>query len=225
MNSRAWRGGDGPAEKLARLGVIACSKDLRAIRAVRDWYRSGAETYSYVFDVSSRVRGADVTQRCWLKACVALGSGGVGSIASQWLQRRALLEQFPGSTPRLFAAYKATVLEEDIRLSLTDAYRAGTSRTRVALLRSAGVLVGRLACWGFPVLDLSDLRSRGADAVVVDFGSDLGPPGLASRDQVEVLAQVLSVFERARQPLAREELMALDAGYSEGVRDIEGLAR
>ncbi|WP_210086861.1 hypothetical protein [Mycobacterium sp. OAE908] len=168
-------------ELLAILGAESVSAGFRAaglevgdelcFTTVRDWYRAGGESYVYVFDVSDNQQSF----RLLLKSLVG-SVGGLEYKFKEVLERRRLLEHRGIGTPKLYGHHKATLLEEFVPYTLREALsRPGDDMFRAAL--DAIRLGTTLDSLGFaPVSLFPDLRSHGANAVLVDFGSDLGPP-------------------------------------------------
>lgn len=142
------------------------------VETMSEWTRSGAETYSLVFAVRGR---GSIDRLFRLKACVAFALGtGLDGILQGWLSRRAALEAVGVETPRLHASGQGVILEEEIPFDLATALRSeGSEGVRLGLV---DLIVG-LSRLGFsPRTGFSGIRSRGRDAVIVDFGQDLGDP-------------------------------------------------
>lgn len=158
---------------LARLGLIPRAGSPYELKVIRDWYPSGSETY--VLEANITVK--DVKQGIVLKACVAMGDlTGVDGILSSWLFKRQILARSGVSVPYLYCRYKGSVLEERIPLLLRDAFSNSDQSVAERLSHELGRTIAATAASGFARLGLSDLRSRGSDVVVVDFGTDLGQP-------------------------------------------------
>lgn len=155
-----------------KLGIIPEGNRFLAVEVCSDWVRSGAETYLCRFDV--------VSEECVVplvaKACVAFGVGrSLGSILLNWVERRRILAEAGVSTPRLYAYGEGILLEERIPMAFADAIDSSLDQFSMAC--NSAVLAGRVVRQGFaPRQLLSDLMSRGDDAVLVDFGEDLGEP-------------------------------------------------
>jgi hypothetical protein len=116
-----------------------------------------------------------VSTECVLKACVALTFGRpIKAVFESWLDRRRLLEHAGASTPTVYAASDCIILEEYIQHSFGEGL-ARSLDCPLPLLRRLAKYAGTLAQLGFaPIEPFCDLRTRGADAVPVDFGEDLG---------------------------------------------------
>lgn len=153
------------------LGLLSEAASSIRIHAGSDWRPGGAETYIYTFSVSSPRE----TRSFILKAVTAMGPGGsVGAVAAEWLSRRNRLQSLGVSTPQLYAVHRATILEEYVPLSLGEALQLHPAWSEE--FKSQCVLLAhRVAEAGFrPVALFHDLRSRGRDVVMIDFGEDLG---------------------------------------------------
>lgn len=201
-------GTDGLPSALITLGMIEAVEEV-ALDTIQDWYRSGAETYSFCFSVSTR----SLQREYILKACVAYGGGGqsLKDIFATWLSRRRLVDGLGVSTPRLYAAGNAVLLEEHIPHNLADALAEGQHRD--AILRSLGHTAGTLVSAGFVPLSAHDWRSRGADVVLIDFGQDLGPPNVGHGSEAGLLSELLDNLDRANIGLSPAELALIGTSY------------
>lgn len=199
-------------EALARLGLLL--RDARDFELVttQDWYRSGAETYSLRFAVR-----ADGRERSYfMKACVAYEGGTpLPDIFATWLARRETVTRAGVSTPRLHAAGRALLVEEDVPLTLIEALRSGQHRPE--LMQAIGATVARLLNAGFAPLSTHDWRSRRHDVVLVDFGQDLGPPNLARDTEAGLLSEVLDSIARERIELSSSDLRTVARSYEENL--------
>lgn len=173
---RELTGADSAESALRLAGVLTDAEQLSFLRAVSEgWVRGGAETYIYVFDVGSAHR----VQRLILKAYVAPpGTGSLVEGLKTLLQRRQLLAQHGVAVPTLFVKGRAVWVEEFIPEELTTALRdEGRQVPLVTDLFLVAVALDRL---GFaPISPFSDLRAKGSRAVMIDFGQDIGPPGIS----------------------------------------------
>src|SRR5262249_43409001 len=166
------------AAALAKLGIIANTSADFFIETKSDWHRSGAETYAYIFDVTS----ASVETRLILKACVAFSpSATIDQILENWIQRRTLLRNAGVETPVLYAWGIGEILEEYIPFEVSEVLKQANEALRESMLIRLAEAAGCIANAGFaPVDTFSDMRSRGSDIVMIDFGEDLGPSGISS---------------------------------------------
>jgi hypothetical protein len=153
------------------LGLLKESCRSVEVACECDWRPGGAETYIYNFSVTSPRESASFV----LKSVTALNPiGSVGDLAEEWLSRRQRLEAVGVSTPRFFGIHKATILEEFVPFSLSEAIES--QPTGAAEFKGQCVLLAKqVARGGFLPRGLfRDLRSRGRDVVMIDFGADLG---------------------------------------------------
>ena len=188
------------------MGILSSIDEQFSIVTIADWERSGAETYSYIFDVVSAVR-----TRLILKACVALAVGrSLDTVVEEWVKRRSLLQSHKVATPKLFGHCQGTILEEFVFYDINDVLRRSAKPELIA--SGLGHLAAVLVSLGFhPIQPFHDLRSRGLDVVVIDFGEDLGPPGgsLTSVDVDRLLRSLTARFEAWKLPRTAEfELIA-----------------
>lgn len=202
--------GGGPLDRaLVALGV--CDEECRGctIETEREWHRAGAETYALVAAIT---HSAGERTRLYLKACVALGDlSGVSRIVDEWIDRRAVVSAHGVSVPRLYAIHSGTLIEEYLPYMVLDLLH---HRPRLsALLESLGSTAGVLTRLGFPAFAVNDWMSRGEDVVIVDFGQDLGPPGMTVRSHAAVLEELLRAVERHRIALNSSELQSVSRGF------------
>jgi hypothetical protein len=159
-------------QALCALGLLQNQLEQFKLVQIEDWTRSGAETYSYVFQLHRNQE----TTKLILKACIVPAYGRTtGDILNGWLTRRNLVTSQGISTPRLYASGHGVILEEFIPFSLPMVINTHLIDNQFGI--RLGVLAATLARYRFcPVAPFVDLRSRGKDVVMVDFGSDLGSP-------------------------------------------------
>lgn len=180
--------------------------EFRLEEGREDWIRGGAETYIYRFAVLQE--GAQRLD-CILKACVAYSPGSdLESILEQWIERRQLLRESGVETPQLYAHGHGVIVEESIPFSLGERLHGGGKSAQESLAQQLSYLTGLLARHGFmPIQPFSDLRSRGTDVVVVDFGQDLGPPNVSKAPNKRLFDQLLN------------QLAVWDLNVSDNLRD------
>lgn len=179
-------------DALCRLGLIDHSCVAYSLRDEWKWERGGSETYLYPFDVI-----ADGEQtRCLLKACVTVGKmDGVDRYLDEWLFRRQTIARRGVSVPYLYGRVRGSTIEEFVPYTFKEAITVGVGNRQATLAAALGRTAGHLAKCGFVTLDLRRLRSRGFDAVVVDFGEDLGPPGVTTSDNASALDAALELLD------------------------------
>jgi hypothetical protein len=202
--------GDELADSLTKIGLLDAGEALGSLDVIRDWYRSGAETYSLHFSVAT---SAGTRRQYMLKACVASpGSSSLAEVFSEWLKRRALLDALGISTPVLYATGRAVLVEEHIPYTLAEAL--GRAGDRIVLLAALGATAARLVGGGFVPLSAHDWRSRGTDVVLIDFGQDLGPANLTRGSEAGLLSEIIDRLS-ASYALSGTELQAIGAAYEE----------
>jgi len=200
-----------PRNALVRLGLIGVGIGGYQLDEIQPWVRSGNETYSYVF----AVRAPGTPDRiCRFKACVAPpGPHGLDKILGRWLRRRDLLSKMGVSTPTLYGAGQGVLLEEEIPFDIPTAVR---HRETDAVLNGLIDIASALATLGFsPVSPFSDVRSRGNDAVFVDFGSDLGEPSVAPKGSNAIFNQLLEQLNRWNVELCANDFQHLESAYKD----------
>lgn len=188
-------------ESLFKMGLLSTPDETFSIVTISDWRRSGAETFSYAFDVI----GVSV-RHLILKACVTLSfHRSLDAVVEEWQKRRMLLQAHNVSTPILYGYGNGTILEEFIPSELEQIFRKTSKPECIAadLGRIAAVLVSLGFC---PNQVFHDFRSRGSDVVMIDFGEDLGPPGnLLNQQDLDCILRSLTVsLEKWRVPNRRE---------------------
>jgi hypothetical protein len=165
-------------EALCLLGIVETRRPKPTIEEVHGWRRGGAETFIYQFRVCQQGTVHDVL----LKAVVAFStSRSLSELGGEWVKRRRLLEEEGIRTPRLYYAGRALVLEEFIPEGLSEFLRrqsGDATHLYDQVIRYAATLDKHGFC---PMAPFHGLRTDGTDIYAVDFGQDLGPPGLTSR--------------------------------------------
>lgn len=176
-------------EALLKLGLINEKNDKYTIQRDSDWTRGGAETYIYRFWVSHD-NGSE--EGYIIKACVAFEpNSNLDKILSEWVKRRKLLASKGVKTPRLLSYGEGVILEELIPHRLKDLL-VSQPESNQKLLNDLAYLAAILSALGFEPIDaFHDLRSRGNDIVVIDFGQDLGPPGISNAESFELYTKLL----------------------------------
>ena len=168
-------GADSAEGALHVAGVLADNDRLLDLRLPKNWVRGGAETYIYIFDVVS----ANKTQHLILKAYVAPpGTGSLAEGVQTLMYRRKMLAEHGIAVPRIFVAGAVEWLEEFVTEELTSALR--DEKRQLALASDIFLIAVALDRLGFaPIAPFADLRAEGTRAVMIDFGQDLGPPGVS----------------------------------------------
>jgi len=182
---------------------------LSSLEIIRDWYRSGAETYGLRFAV---VTGSGQRRAWFMKACVAYGGGvPLVDIFAEWLSRRAAVERMGISTPKLYAVGPALLVEEFIPHTLRQALAQAHDRS--GILASVGATAAYLINAGFAPLSAHDWRSRGNDVVLIDFGQDLGPANFRQGSETGLLSEVLHELASVCVELSDTDFQLLGTVY------------
>jgi hypothetical protein len=165
-------------EALLRLGLLEAPLPAPRLEEVHGWMRGGAETFIYRF----RVLQGEAVRDVLLKAVVGFSTAkSLTEQGDEWVQRRRLLAQDGICTPRLYHAGRAIVVEEFIPEGLSQFLRSrpgDITRLFDQVIRYAATLERHGFC---PISPFHGLRTDGVDVFAVDFGQDLGPPGLSGR--------------------------------------------
>lgn len=199
---------------LRSLGLIEPLDALDAVETVRDWYRSGAETYGLHFALAM-VSGRRL--ELFMKACVTYSTGvPLKDIFAEWLERRALVSQLGVQTPRLYASGEAELVEEYIPYTLHEA--ASLPGSRDSLLNSIGLTAAKLVNAGFVPISSHDWRSHGGDVVLVDFGQDLGPAGMSRGGESGLLSEILDNLSRDGAKLSAADLKIVGSSYEDAIK-------
>jgi hypothetical protein len=200
-------------EALARLGIVGEATPEPRLEEVQGWMRSGGETYIYRF----RVITVDGVHELLLKAIVAFSlTCSLSEIGNEWVRRRRLLEQAGIRPPALYHAGRALLLEKYVPEKLSTFLNSGPAEARLLsdqVIRYAAVLEKH----GFrPLSPFHSLRTDGANVFAVDFGQDLGPPGLASKPGRRLLREAINWLRSAgKQSIDERHAAALYTLYTE----------
>lgn len=152
--------------------VLSESSDHDAIDVIKDW-RAGGETYVLDFVVKEKEAAGQEGTRCIMKACVKIPCT---ATMQEWLDRRSAVKSAGVSTPKLyFYDNHATIIEEFIPYTAAEAYALAESSDKAVIVENLEKTYSALAEHGFDPRVMHDLRSRGTDIVVIDYGEDLGP--------------------------------------------------
>lgn len=204
-------GGKGSvAEALVQLRLIERGESFQ-LTFQEDWRRAGAETYTCRFSVST---SGKPTKELIIKACVAYSAGGtLEGILEDWVARRKLLSEHGVRTPSLVFAGEGVIVEEYVPFPLFRFLKDSAGTTRLCLLRELGQLAATLVTLRFASQDpYSDLRTDGTGVFVVDFGSDLGPPG-SSDGANGTLDPLWDALRAAEIELDTQELLLVRNSY------------
>ena len=179
------------SQALCHLKLLKSPNERYSLVGDDDWVRGGAETYIYRF----WVKHTDVNreQEFIIKACVAYSPASqLNNVLEEWIKRRNLLENNGISAPKLITFGQGIIIEEFIQLPFLDALKANPDKLD-SYLYQLTMFVGTLNRLNFaPIEPFSDLRSRGDDLVVVDFGEDLGPQGSKNADSIKLFDKLIA---------------------------------
>lgn len=200
-------------EALCSLGIVETPVPEPVIEEVHDWKRGGGETYIYRF----RVIQDDAEQDVLLKAIVAFSiSSSLTQLADERVERRRLLQDEGIATPHLYGAERALVVEQFIPQRLSGFLRRGPAQTTHLfdqVFRYAATLEKHGFC---PVSPFHGLRTDGTNVFAVDFGQDLGPPGLTSRRGGRLLREAISWLAAAsKQSIDKRRAKAVFAFHAD----------
>ncbi len=194
-------------EALWRLGLAEHPGCACRLEETHGWRRGGGETYLYRFKVIGAGRVHDVV----LKAVTAFStSRTLNQLADDWVERRRLLAEEGISTPTLYFAGRALLVEEHVGEKL-GAWLQRNPRESIPLTDQVFRLAAVMDRHGFaPLGTFGGLRTDGESVYVVDFGQDLGPPGVRRRRGRGLLPE-------AMRWLASVGCGAVDAGRAQAV--------
>ncbi len=166
-----------------------------------DWERSGSEVYTYRFNVRQDNKSVD----CIIKACVAFSpTGTLDNILNSWINKRTLLNNYDISSPKLFGYGKGIIIEEFIPFDLQEILIQNNGLS--SILSQLALYAGIIAHLGFKPIDaFKDLRSRGSDVVVIDFGEDLGMQGEMNKESVRNVFEDLLAYLNESGALLEEK--------------------
>jgi hypothetical protein len=161
--------------------------ELSMIEVITPWYRGGSESY-----VSEFLLDKDGVKRHLIaKACVKFGPR---EAMAEWLSRRYVLQEAGVQTPELVVVDGATIVEEFIPYSFSAAYSSASLSDKMKLREAFFDTYQRISMAGFAPTTMYDLRTRGEDAVVIDFGEDLGPSHAATTSGLDITANAERCF-------------------------------
>lgn len=136
------------------------------ITANRSWELSGEAA---TLDFS--IRSDSGSKRFIAKCCIKSSST---KVMQEWLRRRDAVTKVGVATPRLYASQGASLVEEFVPYTFSEAFTRGDKYVQRRLVDAFTHTHQLLAQAGFTPVSLHDARSQGSNVVLVDFGSDLG---------------------------------------------------
>ncbi len=179
-------------EALRRLGIVGADSPDAVLEEVETWICAG-DCYTYRFRISL----PEATHEVVLKAVVAFSiARSLTEMADEWVSRRRLLEREGVRTSKLYHAGRALFVEQSVPIELSDhLHGQPAERKRLAdqVIRFAAILAKRGFC---PLSPFHALKTDGSDVFVTDFGQDIGPPGVSSRRNGQLLREAVRWLER-----------------------------
>jgi hypothetical protein len=206
-------------EALVALNMLSHDAGDFTITTVEDWHRGGAETFIYRFRIAC---DGFTCSDYILKACVPFSPATpIEYVLNQWHDRRILLSMHGVRTPTLHAIGNGVLLEEFIPHSISDLIRTYSDRTE-PIAQATAHLAGVVARLRFIPTDLfSELRTHGTDSVMIDFGSDLGPPNAAYHTSDAIwtaLLRTLSTWNIKNRPDLQNLREIFESSLHDGTR-------
>jgi len=161
-------------------------KDPSSIESLGEWTASG-ETYHRELTVNTGISSERLIEKSCVQFCPV-------EVMKEWMQRRRILQRAGIDTPKLRAHHRADIIEEYIPYTLQEAYRQADDEGRLHLEQLFIDSYTRILRLGFYPISLHDVRSRGNDIVLVDFGSDLG--GQSKSSSLKKTEEIRTEFNR-----------------------------
>lgn len=196
-------GAQGIVNAVRALGLLAVGCDEVAVDVVRDWHRSGAETYAFVFRLRS---GPTASPTLILKAMVA-ATPGVPPLVQQRrrLARRRLLAEQGCMVPALFGEGKGVYLEEYVGTDLTS---TGVTMNNTVQSCIAVSLAAIATCNFRPLSLVPNFVASQSAAYWVDYGTDLGDPSAESTTVGALARQFIhEFFDLTSQTIAQSTVL------------------
>ncbi len=173
------------------------------------WRRGGAETYLYRFKVIDATQEHDVL----LKAVTAFSTTRtLSELAEEWACRRRLLAAGGVCTPKCYFSGRALLVEQYVEEKLAHWLHRQPANS-LELTDQVFALAGVMERLGFaPFSAFNRLRTDGESVYIVDFGQDLGPPGVRRRRGKGLLSEakhwLTSVGKQVLDPTRAEAVYA-----------------
>lgn len=189
-------------DALVSLKIIHRSEENISVKVMKDWHKSGSETYSLLFSVSSN----DMFSELWMKACTPASFGvQIEQVMTKWVRRMGDIEKWNSVfVPKMYLANDGIIIQEHIPHSLLDVVNVKTVKKIGDQCYS---LIRCLSANNFlPTGIWHDLRSRLDDVVLVDFGEDLGEPDF-ELEGVEVILESFYGFLSSKRSASASMLM------------------
>ena len=196
-------------EALWRLGLASDPDDPPLLEETHAWRRGGPETYHYRF----KVIGAAQEHNVLLKAVTAFSTARtLSELAEEWACRRRLLAAGGVCTPKCYFSGRALLVEQYVEEKLAPWLRRQPANT-MELTDQVFALAAVMDRLGFaPISAFDRLRTDGESVYIVDFGQDLGPPGVKRRRGKGLLSEakhwLASVGKQVVDPTRAEAVYA-----------------
>lgn len=161
-------------EALLQLGLLRHRREDFLLSVVRNWFRSGSETYLLQF----AFRSAGASKDLIVKACIPpIGPRMPQQVLESWIVRRQLLAGCGVATPTLYGWGNGALVEDFVPLTAREYLVERPDRIRHMLTSACRIVAALLHCGFCPVSSaFDDLRTDSNELFFVDFGSDLGEP-------------------------------------------------
>lgn len=196
-------------QALASIGIsLASTPTAGASFCATKWRRGGAETFIATFSITESKR-----QRTFvIKACTPPPAGiPIDQVLASWSERRLLIQQAGIQVPTLYYLGEGVLIEEFIPYSLGEFLIQSDLSVPAYQL---GRLAGTLAALKFSPTDfLSDLRTRGTDVVMIDFGADLGGRTSVSITSDEYTNRIVRQLSDWGVSLAQQYVQEIRRGF------------
>ncbi|MEO8421313.1 MAG: hypothetical protein ABI457_08980 [Hyphomicrobium sp.] len=173
-------------EALWRLGLSSDPRHSPLLEETHGWQRGGPETYHYRFKVIDQGQEHDVL----LKAVTAFSTTcTLRELVDEWVCRRHLLASGGVRTPKFYFSGRGLLVEQYVGQKLAHRLRRRPGNS-MKLIDQVFALAGVMDRLGFsPVSAFNRLRTDGESVYMVDFGQDLGPPGIKRRREGGLLSE------------------------------------
>ena len=140
--------------------------------------------------IDFKVIGAAQEHDVLLKAVTAFSTTRtLRELVDEWVCRRHLLASGGVRTPKFYFSGRGLLVEQYVEEKLAHRLRCRPANS-VELTDQVFALAGTMDRLGFsPISAFNRLRTDGESVYIVDFGQDLGPPGVRRRRQKGLLSE------------------------------------
>ena len=162
-------GGSSIETSMVNLGLIGSLSEAFFIDSANSsWCKLGSETWSYRFKILLEEHSIDLIVKCCAPSFAPIP---VSEICDKWFLRRRCLCDSGVTAPCVLVRKGATWIEEYVPFSLEEALRENEYDD---VIESLAYTLSILYTSGYQPISLHDIRSTGHNAVLIDFGWDLG---------------------------------------------------